>query len=158
MADTKQINGFAHSWGSIIAKAGGEEFYGFTAVSFADKIEETIIYGLGKAQGPRGRTRGKYSTEESKIKGPISTIAALRKALAALADDAKSYGTVEFPMTIQMVEADETPIIVELERCRLLSTTGSFSEGPDGLEEEVAIKPLFVTRDGLTLYDSSQKV
>jgi hypothetical protein len=160
MSDQIRVNGNIMSWGSIRVKAAGEIFYGFTSISYGDKRERVHVYGQGRHHGPRGRTAGKYSTDPGKLGGPTSTIAALRKRLAELATDRKSYGSVSFQVIVQYVEegSSEEPLTVELDRTVLDANTASHSESADPTTEEVSINYMLIYRNGLTLFDQSQGV
>src|SRR5262245_32419230 len=101
MADQYRINGNALSWASITLRVGDEVLTGFTGLTYADKRERTFVYGMGKHHAPRARTRGKYSVEPVKLKGPKSTMHALRTKLASLSPDGNSYGDYEFHINAQ---------------------------------------------------------
>lgn len=154
MSDLKRVNGNIVSWGSAVAKVDGERYYGFVEVSYADKRERQYVHGMGKAHAPRGRTRGKYTPEPSKIKGPVASIEALCSALAAKSSTGTSYGDVEFPFVFQWVESEGT-FTVELERCVITGRSGAFAEGPDGMFEEIEVMPMLVRRNGNVLFDES---
>jgi hypothetical protein len=157
MADQIRVNGNMHSWGSIIVKIDGDRFYGFNSISYGDKRERVKGYGMGRHQAPRGRSRGKYTTDPVKLGGPKSTIQALRAQLAARASDGKSYGDVEFEIVTQYVESGETPMTVEIERCVITANITNDEEGPDPLKDEVEIDCMLIRRNGLTLFDGSQE-
>lgn len=154
--DDIRVNGNQHSWGSIKVKIDGVPYFGFKSISYGDKRERVKAYGMGKHQAPRGRSRGKYSTEPSKLGGPKSSIQALREALAAKSPDGISYGDVEFEVVIQYYERYELPITVQLERCVIVENTSSEEEGADPLNEEIALDVMKIYRNGLTLFDSSE--
>jgi hypothetical protein len=156
MADKVRVNGNVVSWGSIKVKIGGEVFHGFTSIAFADSRERAFVYGMGKHHGPRGRTRGKYATEATKLAGPRSTVQALCDKLQALASDQTSYGDVEFPIVVQYVEADETPMTVELEQNVITKRSSSEDEGTEFLKEEIEISTMRIRRNGGTLWDNSE--
>lgn len=156
MADAIRVNQNVYSWGSIEIKVADETFSGFTAVKYGDKRTRTKIYGQGKAHAPRGRSRGKYETSDGSLKGAKSTIQALRAKLASLSADGVSYGDVEFPIVINYVESDETPITVDLLRCVLTGGDTQEEENPDPLQEEIGIDYMYVKRNGLTLFDNSE--
>lgn len=156
-ADQIRVNGNMMSWGSIIVKIDGQTFHGFTSVSYADKRERVLGYGMGRHHGPRGRSSGKYSPETSKLGGPKESHLQLRKMLAAKAADGRSYGNVVFEVVIQFVEpgsSDEAQT-VELEQCVYIGSSSSHEEGPDPLKEETEIQPLRIRRNGLTLWDDN---
>ena len=114
MSDEVRINGNQHSWGSIKVKINGDLFYGFTAIGYADTRERVKAYGMGRSHAPRGRSRGKYTVEPVTLTGWKSSMQALRKALAD-AGDGTSYGDTICQIVVQYVEADDTPVTVELE-------------------------------------------
>lgn len=156
MADAIRVNGNQLSWGSIRLKVGGDVYTGFTAISYADKRERVTAYGMGRHHAPRGRSRGKYSTEPVKLTGWKSSVQAIRAALAAQASDGKSYGDVEFTIAVQYIEADETPMNVSIERCVFTGNSSSDEENPDPLKEEIEISCLYIRRNELVLFDASQ--
>lgn len=156
MADEIRVNGNQLSWGSIVCKIDQERYHGFTSIGYGDSRERVKGYGMGRHQAPRGRSRGKYTPDPVALKGAKSSVQALRKALAARSADGKSYGDVEFEIVVQYIEADETPITVEIERCVWTKNTTSEEEGPDPLSEEIEIDCMLIRRNGLTLFDESQ--
>lgn len=156
MADQIRVNGNLVSWGSIRCKVAGELYYGFTSISFADKRERVKGYGMGKHHAPRGRSRGKYSTDLVKIRGHKSSVQALRRALAAQSADGVSYGDVEFEVVVQYVENGEEPMTVEITGCVWAENTTNDEESADPLTEEFALDCMAIRRDGLTLFDSSE--
>lgn len=155
MSDQVRINGNIYSWGSITVKVAGEIYYGFTSITYADKRERTAVYGMGKHQAPRAKTRGKYSVDPVKLKGPKDSFDALRAQLASLSASGVSFGDFEFQITVQYVEDDETPITDTLNRCSYVGTSGSFEEGADAMMEEVEIFCMSILWNGLTLFDST---
>ncbi len=154
MSDPIRINGNQYDWGSIVIKIDGEPFYGFTDISYSQKRERVKAYGAGRHHAPRGRTRGKYSSE-GKVSAWKSSAEALRQALAAKSADGQSYGDVEFGIVIQYIESDETPITVELFECTIASEDSSESESPDPLKEELGLDVMYIKKNGLTLFDNS---
>lgn len=156
MADAIRINGSQHSWGSIVLKLDGDRYYGFTAISYADKRERVKAYGMGRHHAPRGRSRGKYTTEPVKLTGWKSSIQALRAALAARAADGVSYGDVEFEIAVQYVEEGEQPMNVAIERCVIVGNSSSDEESADPLKEEIEIDCMLIRRNALVLFDAAQ--
>lgn len=156
MADAIRVNGNQFSWGSIVLRAGGDRFYGFTAITYADKRERVKAYGLGRHHAPRGRSRGKYTTEPVKLTGWKASIQELRKSLAARSPDGASYGDVEFEIVVQYVDSGEEPMTVVLERCVFTGNSSSDEEGPDPLKEEIEIDCMLIRRNGLVLFDAAQ--
>lgn len=156
MADRIRVNYNSYSWGSIIFKLNNERYYGFTEITFGDKRERQHGYGMGKHHAPIRRSRGKYTVEPVKVKGYTSSMQELRKALAALASDGKSYGDVEFQGLVTYIEQDEGDMSVELDRLVWASNTATNSEAPDNLMEEAEFNCMLIRRNGLLLFDSSE--
>ena len=155
MSDSIRVNGNQLSWGSITLKVLGEAFTGFTAISYSDKRERVKAYGMGRAQAPRGRSRGKYTADNAKITGWKDSVSALREFLASKSDNGANYGDVTFQIVIQYVEDDETPQTVELCDCVWAANNTSEDESPDPLKEDFEADVMFIRRNGMTLYDNS---
>jgi len=155
MSDKIRVNGNVLSWGSIVLKLDGDRFYGFNSITFAHKRERVKLYGMGSHQAPRGRSRGKYSTDPVKLGGPPSSFEIFRQALADRSDDGISYGDVEFQITVEAVELDETPLLVRVDRCVITGESNNYEESGDPLKEEVEIDCMKIIKNGKTLFDSS---
>lgn len=156
MSDAIRVNGNQVSWGSIVLKVGGERMFGFTSIDFGDKLEVVLAWGMGKHHAPRGRSRGKYTPDPVKLKGPKTSVQELRQMLADLSVDGASYGTVEFEIVVQFSEADEPPITVEIERCRFVANRASHEESADPLQDEIEISCMKIRHNGLVLFDESE--
>jgi len=155
MADEIRVNGNQHSWGSIFLKFDGDRYFGFTAINFSDSRERVKAHGMGRHQGARGRSRGKYDTEPVSLTGWKGAVQQLRQALAD-AGDGESYGDTPFEIVVQYVEADDTPITVTIEDCRWSKNSTADEEGPDPLKEEIEIDCMRIRRNTLTLFDNSE--
>ncbi|MCB9584555.1 MAG: hypothetical protein H6718_04125 [Polyangiaceae bacterium] len=163
MAQT--INGLEFSWSEISLTIGDTVYDGFTEISYSDKLEPAFQYGAGSAYRPRSQTKGKYSCENVKAKMTQDQAADLRAALSAQSASGVSYGTVIIPViTVQFVIAAQPGVpnsvdrahLHELLNCRYISTADSYSEGPDGLLEDVEFTCFGIRRNGLTLYEDPQ--
>lgn len=154
MSDALLVNGNAYSWGSLIAKLDDERYHGFDSISFGDKRERAKGYGMGRHHAPRSRSRGKYTVEPVKLRGPVSTVAALREALARRAPDQRSYGSVEFQIVLQYFELDEAPLTVEIDGCVWVASTVSHEESIEVLKEEIECDAMLIRRNELTLFES----
>ena len=153
MSDDVRINGKIHSWGSITLKIGEERFTGITAISYGDSRERVKAYGMGRAQGPRGRTRGKYTTDPVVLTCHKSTAQLIRQKLAD-EGGGDSYGETEAQIVVEYFEENDEPITVEIEDCVYSKSTSSEQEGPDPLTEDIEFDPMFIRRNGLTLFDA----
>lgn len=151
--DRKRINGNTYSWGSLIAKVRGQEFSGLLGVTYSQKRERAKVYGTGRHHSPRGRTRGKYSAE-AKLTVVRGTMADFINFLKQQASDGVSYGDVVFQVTIQYVEDDETPMLVELVDCVIVAEDVTDDEGIEALKDEIGLDIMRVRKNGGTLYDS----
>jgi len=155
MSDQFRINGNMVSWASISLSAGINKYTGFNSITYGDKRERVEGYGMGRSHAPRGRSAGKYSTEVSKLRGPKSTIEALRSDLALLSPDQRSYGNIEFVCSVRFIEVGDTIMNVVLHKCVLITDMSQHEESPDPLFDEIEIKPLYIVRNGKTLFDST---
>lgn len=152
MTDAIRVNGNLYSHGSIVAKVNGIPFTGFTQIDYGDKLTIGKGYGLGSSRGPRGRTRGKYETDEVKLSAFLDSGQALIDALSVLSLSPLSYGGVEFLLTVQYIEPGNVPITNVLERCRIIGVTQSNSEGPDALMMDFGIDCMAIYRNKKTLF------
>lgn len=150
------VNGNDYDWGSITFKTGNQIFDAFTKISYGDKRTRTKGYGAGKHRAPTHRGRGKYEIDPVKVTGYTYELQAFRAALAAEASDGVSYGNVEFEIIVQY---EENGVLhqVEIERCVWFEDAAAHDESStDPLTEEVSFDPMRLSRDGLTLFDSSE--
>jgi hypothetical protein len=155
MGDSIRVNGNQLSWGSIRLKVRGEEYTGFTGVSFSDKRERVKAYGMGKHHAPRGRSRGKYTIENVKLTGWKSSISRLRDALAQGSTNGQ-YGDVEFQIVVMYSEPDEDSVVIEINGCVWAANSTSDEESPDPLKEEIELDAMYIKRNGMVLYDNSE--
>lgn len=155
MADQIRVNGNQLSWGSITLFVRGEIFTGFTGITYADKRERVKAYGMGRHHAPRGRSRGKYSTDPVKLTGWKSSVSALRTGLAVGSPNGTSYGDTEFDIQVLYSEVFEPNISVFISGCVWTANTSTEEENPDPLKEEIEIDPMVIRRNGLVLFDES---
>lgn len=156
MSDLKRVNGSAPSWGHIIFKLGEERYHGVLSIGYGDKLETIMGYGMGRHHAPTRRSAGKYSTDPGKLKMWKDSAEALRTALAALSEDGRSYGMVEFECVIQVVWPNGKPMTIELHRMRLTEDTSQHDESAELLSEDMTYSCMSIVRDGKTLFDSSE--
>lgn len=156
MADAQRVNGFEVSWGDIYVKLGEDRYYGISEIAYGDKRTRSKSYGMGRSHAPRGRTAGKYEVDECTMKMLKKSTKELRAALAANAQDSKSYGSVSFQIVVQYAGADGEVQTDTLHECTLSGDNNSHSEGPDPLYDNLTVDVMRIDRDGLTLYDQSE--
>ncbi len=156
MANEVRINGNVLSWGSVICRINGTPQHWLTSISYSEKRERSVVYGMGRHHAPRGRTLGKYSVENPKIKGPMADATGFVESLASQADDGASYGDVRFDIALQFVEESSgQSVTIEIEDCRIVGLSDSAEEGADALQTEIEIHAMRLRRNGKTLFDAT---
>lgn len=158
LGDRVFVNGYVHSWTSIEIVVANVIYCGFTSVSFDDKRERSLVYGVSRSGGPRGMTSGKYTPSPAKLAGTIETMAQLRQALAAKAQataPGMSYAGVGFNIQVHVSEFGSPPISYVVQNCHVSSASNSYQEGTDALMEEWELFCTGVLRDGLSLKDAA---
>lgn len=154
MANDVRINGNAMSWGSVICRLNGIEQHWLVSISYSEKRERGKVYGMGRHHSPRGRSSGKYSVENVKIKGPKTDVQGFLEYLAGLSNDGISYGNVKFPLFVQYVE-DSATVTDEIVDCVVASVADTAEESVEGIMTEVELDAMYLVRNGKTLFDSS---
>jgi hypothetical protein len=151
--DNVRVNGNDVSWGSIVLKINEERLYGFTSINYADKRERDKSHGQDRAQRPRARSRGKYTTEPIKLVGFKESFRKLRAAIANAAGG-NSFGDFEFEIQVQFVENGEAHTD-GIHQVVWEGNSSTFEEGPDSLKEEVTLDAMWIDWDGLTLFSEA---
>jgi len=154
MANELRVNGNMLSWSSTILRVNGIQQHWPTSISYNDKLEHSKTYGQGRHHGPRGRSAGKYSADNAKLKGPKADVQGFIDYLASLSSDGVSYGTVEFDIVLQFIESTQA-VTIEIEGCKYAGTSSSDEEGPDALQDEIELDVMRIRRNGKTLFDST---
>jgi hypothetical protein len=156
MSDNVRINGVVYGWSSVKLKIDGELYSGGTDIEFADGVEKTKVFGMGRHHAPRARTRGKYTAEPFVFTAFAATARQIRAAINAKAGT-KGIANYEVQIILQMIEQDDGGVItVELFDCVLIKNESSHSEGPEALMEKVTFDPMRIKRNGIALYDTSE--
>lgn len=156
MADSIRINGNVHSWSSVILKIAGESFTGITSIAYGDKRERIKAYGMGRHHAPRGRSRGKYTTDPVKMSVQTDTAETIRNMLAQLSSDGVSIGDVSVQIVLQFVESGNLPMNIVFEDCVSTVMSGGAEESADPTKEEWEWDTMKILRNGRTLFDSSR--
>src|SRR5262249_42403636 len=144
-----------------VAKVDNDEFFGFTAVDYEEKLERAFARGMGKDGAPRGMTRGLYSVEGSSIKMYKSSALSLMERLAPKSSGGQSYRQTAFFFSLQYVE-DDISSTEELYGCRIAGRKASVSQSADALVDEIPITVLYAKLttpniQGMTLFDNRQR-
>ena len=155
MSDSIRVNGNLLSWGSCGFKIDSQRYYGITAISFSEALEQSLKYGMGRHHAPRARTRGKYTVEPLKITAEVQTIRLVQQALAAKASDQRSYGTVEFEVFLEAIELEQQ-YTADFLRCKWAKNSSNFVEDAEGLYQEVELSTMQISQNGLVLFDATQ--
>lgn len=156
--DTQRINGSALSWSSIQAKIGNDRIFGFKAINYKDARERTPVVGSARHHAPRGYTAGKYTVDPVTATVEKESAQALRTVLATRAADGKSFGNVEFEITVQYSEVrDGVELVITdtLHRCTYRESAGKGEDSADPLYEELAFNCTHITWGGKTLFDGT---
>lgn len=156
MSDAQYVNGLQLSWGSLKLKIDGEPYTGVSSVGYADALEVSYSYGMGRHHAPRGRSAGKYTPDPLTMTVSKATAQAIRDQLAALSPSGTSYGRAVVPIVLQYIEPDDTDITVEFDDCRLVKCTASNEESADALNEDLEFSVMRIRRNGTALYDESE--
>ena len=161
MADLERVNGNVISWGSLVFKVNGVRFRGFTEISFGEKLESVLVYGMGRHQAPQGGTAGKYTPDMVKVKGRFASVNALKRQIASLSPTGRSYGAVRFTGTLFFVEPGIVGQPGESHRVdfaglKWAETSLSNTEGADPTQPEFSLQALAIREDGLVLFDDSE--
>jgi hypothetical protein len=126
--------------------------------AFSEKLEKAFGYGTNKSFAPIKQSPGKYVPGGLKVKGFSGGAQKMREKIAALTEDSKSYGTVKFPVMIQMVDSNESPIDIGFEGVSWEENANTINDSPDPLQDEMNYSFMRMNRNGLTLYDSSEEL
>lgn len=156
--DTIAVNGNSESWGYLVLKANDERFYGWTKITFGDKLTEALGYSSGRAHAPTRRSQGKYEVEPVKVTGYPDAVQAFRDYIAKLSPTGNSYGAgaPEWEATLfAVLPGSDRPRQVDFRACKWIENTGDHEESPELLKEDFAFQPRWIERDGKVLFDDS---
>jgi hypothetical protein len=147
-----RVNGTEYD-GSIILKIAGEEFSGPEEITYSDKVERALTYGMtGRNRKPRGRTAGKYTPDETTMKGPKKGMKEIRQKLKALGGGVVTRP--EFEVTVAYIDENGESTTDVLEQCKVAShKAGANTTGTDPASEEWTLSIMGIKWDGdSTLY------
>lgn len=155
MGDQIRTNGREFD-GSIVMKLAGDEFGGFTEITYDDGIEEVLTYGAQRYRGPRGRTNGKYVPGKVTLKGPKKAVRALTSKLAELGGGVLTKPI--FQGTVAYLDGGGDSITDTLGDLRLLKRKGEVKgDTADPATEELELGVLYIKWDGATMFDTAGK-
>lgn len=152
------LNGVAYGFNSCRFTILSSDLYfkGSSELSFEEKRTRAKQWGAQRSGIPLSRTSGKYEPGDVKWKLPVKFVNSLKAALASYAKDSVSYGNVVFNGLLQFIEpTDETPHSIAFFDLAISAIASSFTEGPDGLMQEVTFDCMYIMTDGLSLADRS---
>lgn len=164
--DVFRRNGFEVSYASVTLKVDNDQFWGVVGIDYEEKITREFVRGLGKAQAPRGKTRGEYSVEGSSLKMYKTTAIALYEKLW-IKSGKRSISAAPFYFSLQYVEesGDGGPgisITEELHGVHIDGRKSSGAKGSEAIIEEVPISILYVTMttpncNRMTIFDNRDR-
>lgn len=135
-----ELNDAIPSWVDLRLRVDGAEITGITAVSFGDKVEDEMVYGAGRM--PRGRTRGKYTTDDCSLSVHEDTFVEL----------VSRFGDGWCDKIFEVVEQISLPggaiSTSVLERCRFKGAPGGGEEGSSALVRELPFSTMAIKRNG----------
>lgn len=155
--DTVNINGNLFDFGSQELTFDNNTINGYTSITYGgEKRARTKGYGAGRSRRPRGRTGGKYTPPDVKIKFYLDSWAKVMAWAAAKSADGKSYGDAVFPAMLQFVEPGFNTHVVKFDRMSIVEVGGDGEDNDDPNMIEIGFDCMGCERDGLTLYTSPQ--
>lgn len=137
--DQVQINGQRHDSSSVELTIDGQATP-FKSISYKDSLEP----GMPRGAGPQvaGRTKGEYEAE-----GSITFLKRWANQLRARFGD--GFYEHEFEITVVYRDVDGGGVITDtIGSCRFKSTSNEI-EGPDGIEEEMELSPMYILWNGI---------
>lgn len=155
MADFQVINGNTFGWSSIALRVQGVPYFGVTEITYSDKRERSMGYGLGRNYAPLSRTAGKYSADNAKVKMRRSSAQELLGQLTLLRPETLGYGAAEVQIAVNFGELDLPPAMHTLERCAVVSVNDANTEGTEELMTELEFNVFYIIRNGFTLFDGT---
>lgn len=149
------VHGRSTSWQSIEIRLDGTVLSGYVSVDFGeDKLTEEL--GYGNSGTPQRRSQGRYEPSMIKLSSFASDAQELLAVLAAASSNGRNYTQKEFTLTVAYARSDFDPVQIDVaERCRVLSVSKSYTEGPELLLTDLSIQPMNVIWNGLEGHDSA---
>jgi hypothetical protein len=127
-------------------------------VSHSQKLESAFGYGMNRSQGPMAQSAGKLTPGGLKLKGFKGGVQKMRELVAELSESGTCYGTPMFPLFIQYIDANESPIDEEFFNCKWEEESSSITDSPDCLQDELSFTFWRKKTNGLSLHDDSEEL
>lgn len=147
-----RVNGKVFDHGSVILSILGERQEGFKAIKYDQKRNRTKVTGAGRHRRPKARTRGTYECGDVTITMLRRSAQDIRDAFAARSTDGISYGDPDGTIVVQYVEPGLAPVKDEFFKVVLVGDAGGTDDNADPLYEDVVFQPLWMRRNGKSLY------
>jgi hypothetical protein len=151
MSDRILYNGNLVGWSSYLLKINGLSYTNLTEVSDGDKLERAYGYGMSRSHKPIGKTPGKYTPDPLKIKFYQHSRGLLMNDLVQTSPDNSLANVPDFPVFLQYLERETTSSTLFVD-CSVTSIVESITESNEGVMCEVEFMPLYIERDGITLF------
>lgn len=149
------VHGRSCSWSNIELKASGGLYIsgGFTAVDFGeDKLTEELGYGMSAR--PQRRSAGRYEPAPIKLTAYRNDAQLLLASAAARSTSGKNFSQFEFTLTVSYAYLDTEPVNLDVaERCRIISVSKAYAEGPELLLTDLQLQPMAVYHNGVGLFE-----
>lgn len=156
---TVRRQGSIYSWESCVFSVAGMPTEDILSLGWTEKRERKVVYGSRQDGRPLGKTSGKYSVTDCKLKMLRQAVPLLKAMLAV--PGLGSHGDAKFPITAQVVEIDaigSIPITYTLSDCTIDSENDVHEEGIDELVTEFEIGCLEVNENGLSLFSRQRQI
>jgi hypothetical protein len=127
-------------------------------VSSSHKLETALGYGMNLAQGPIVQSAGKYVPGGLKVKGFKGGVQKMREKVAAMSPSGTSYGAPMFPVLIQYIDANESPIDEEFRNCKWEEESSTVTDSPDCLQDELSFTFWTKKTNGLSLHNDAEEL
>lgn len=148
------INEATFDFGCSRLDCFGLKRVGFTSIDYEDNLERGE--GRGASMVALASSPGKYTASPCKITFHKSSGEELRQHIATQSTDGKSLGQVKGTIVLQFIHPTLGVQTVTMSGCKVNNPgTSSAKEGSDPLTEDWEFYVRLISRNGITLYESS---
>lgn len=145
-----RVQGLLYDAGSWAITIDDDKYDGIVEVTYGQKRERAQPTQQGGMRLVLGKTRGKVTYDEVKVKMYAQTYADLRLNLATKTGGL-SYGDRIFNMSLVATGPGLPPLNDQINFCSIASDTGGLNDSVDASVVDVSIQCGFILRDGLLL-------
>jgi hypothetical protein len=163
MIDFVRLNNRVVSAKSLSTAIGGVPYQGIVAAKYSEKIDKEHVYDNDQSGGPVGMTSGKYMPEDASItmlKDVFTAKFLPQFGLLSAANLAPgAWGQAPpFPVSFTWFEPPIPPALDLLSGCEIIGAEDDYAEGINAAVVVIALKPMSLSRNGLTLYNRARSL